>query len=114
MSGTGYTYEEEQAANGFVAELISTSGTPVQRMMIGAAAERMGLVKNGELAIVDGRINSDVAARLVAHAVVHAEQAGAIVSKRVAGNRAKRRAHKAKRRALKRRQEQQKHGLVTL
>ena len=86
----------EREANDFTAELISTSGTPAQRMMIAAAAERMGLVKKGEQAIVDGRISSEVAHRLVGRAIDHAEKAGTL--RHHEGNRKQRRKMRAQER----------------
>lgn len=67
------TPDQEQEANDFTAEFISTMGTPRQLMMVAASAERLGLVKKGESAVVDGRLHSEVAHRLVAAAVRHGE-----------------------------------------
>jgi len=90
----------EREANDFTAEIISTTGTPAQRMMIAAAAERMGCVPKGTDPIVDGRINSEVAHRLVGRAIAYAERAGQLRHHR-GGNRRARRAASAQNKKLR-------------
>lgn len=89
----------EREANDFVAELICTQSTPAQRIMMAAAAKRMGLLAHGEDPVYDGRFSSEVAHRLVAHAVATMERGGDL-SRFGAPNRAQRRAQAAQQRRV--------------